>query len=87
MEDRRCDPNLTNASTRKVRIADARHADGTEHLAADDFDVLIVDGNRLETVDLLDLVDQVALELLDAEDRKDVVRIDRTVDERIALLR
>ena len=34
--------------------------------------------------DFLDLVDQVALQLLDAEDRKDVVRIDRTVDGRIA---
>src|SRR3954468_6454451 len=68
----------------EVRIADAGHADGTEHLAADHFDVLIVDGNGLRAVDLLDLIDQVALELLDAEDREDVVRIDRTVDERIA---
>ena len=55
-----------------------------QHLAADDLDVLVVDGNRLRAVDLLDLVDQVALQLLDAEDREDVVRIDRTVDERIA---
>ena len=55
-----------------------------EHLTADDFDVLVVDGNGLRAVDLLDLVDQVALQLLDAEDRQNVVRIDRTVDERIA---
>ena len=47
-------------------------------------DVLVVDGNGLRAVDLLDLVDQVALQLLDAEDRQDVVRIDRTVDERVA---
>jgi hypothetical protein len=32
----------------------------------------------------MDPVDQVALQLADAEDRQDVVRIDRTVDERIA---
>ena len=68
----------------EVRIADARHADGTQHLPADAFDVLVVDGDGLGTVDLLDLVDQVTLQLLDAEDRQDVVRIDRTVDERIA---
>jgi len=42
--------------------------------------VLVVDGDRLRAVDLLDLVDQV--QLLDAEDRQDVVRIDRTVDQR-----
>jgi hypothetical protein len=68
----------------EVRIADAGHTDGTEHLAADHFDVLVVDGDGLGAVDLLDLVHQVALQLLDAEDRQDVVRIDRTVDERIA---
>ena len=42
--------------------------------------MLVVDGDRLRAVDLLDLVDQV--QLLDAEDRQDVVRIDRTVDQR-----
>ena len=46
--------------------------------------MLVVDGHGLGTVDLLDLVDQVALQLLDAEDRQHVVRIDRTVDERVA---
>ena len=35
-------------------------------------------------VDLLDLVDQVALQLLVAQDREHVVRVDGTVDERIA---
>jgi len=44
----------------------------------------VVDGNRLRAVDFLDLVDQVALQLADAEDCQDVVRIDRTVDERVA---
>ena len=62
---------------KEVGIADARHADGTQHLAADDFDVLVVDGDRLRTVDLLDLVDQVALQLLDAEDRGECLRRSR----------
>jgi hypothetical protein len=68
----------------EIRVADARHADAAQHLAADDFDVLVVDGDGLGAVDLLDLVDQVALQLLDTEDREDVVRIDRTVDARVA---
>jgi hypothetical protein len=47
--------------------------------------VLVVDGNGLGAVDLLNLVDEVALQFLDAQDREDVVRIDWTVDERIAI--
>ena len=39
---------------------------------------------RLRAVDLLDLVDQVALQLLLPRTAQDVVRVDRTVDERIA---
>src|SRR5205807_4298250 len=66
----------------EVGVADARHADAAQHLTANDFDVLVVDGNTLRTVDLLDLVHQVALQLLDAEDRQYIMRIDRTVDER-----
>ena len=41
--------------------------DRPQHLAADDFDVLVVDGNGLGAVDLLDLVDQVTLQFLDTE--------------------
>ncbi len=59
----------------EVGIADARHTNRPQHLTADDFDVLVVDGNRLRAVDLLDLVDQVALLLADAEDRENVGRI------------
>ncbi len=66
----------------EVRVAHARDADAAQHLAADDFDVLVVDGDGLRAVDLLDLVDQVALQLFDAEDCQDVVRGDRVVDER-----
>ncbi len=62
----------------EVRIADSRDTDRPQHLTADDFDVLVVDGNRLRAVDLLDLVDQVALQLADTEDCEDVVRAHRS---------
>src|SRR6185436_1543224 len=68
----------------EVRVAHARDADAAEHLAADHLDVLVVDGHGLRAVNLLDLVHQVALQLLDAEHGQHVVRIDRTVDVRIA---
>ena len=45
-----------------------------QHLAHDHFDVLVVDAHALQPIDLLDLVDQVAGELLDPQDAQDVVR-------------
>ncbi len=42
-------------------------------------DVLVVDVDALQAVDLLDLVDQVAVQRLLTEDREDVVRIARPV--------
>jgi hypothetical protein len=64
---------------RQEVVSPARDADRPQHVAADDFDVLVVDGNGLRAVDLLDLVDQVALQFLDAEDGQNVVRVDRTM--------
>ena len=46
----------------EVRVANARHANRAQHLAADRLDVLVVDLHRLRAVDLLDLVHQVALQ-------------------------
>src|SRR5213075_2403301 len=57
----------------EIGIADAGDADAAEHLTADGLDVLVVDLHRLR-----------AVQLLDAEDRQHVVRVDRTVDERVA---
>src|ERR1700694_468727 len=68
----------------EVGVPHSRHAHRTQHLTADDFDVLVVDGHRLRAVNLLDLVDQIPLQLLDAEDREHVVRIDGAIDQRIA---
>ena len=50
----------------------------------DDLDVLVVDVDALQPVDLLDLVDQVALQLLLAEHAQDVVRVARAVHQRLA---
>jgi hypothetical protein len=44
----------------EVRVADVLDADAPEHLPNDDLDVLVVDGDALQAVDLLDLVDEVA---------------------------
>ena len=48
----------------EVRVADVLDADAAQHLANDDLDVLVVDGDALQAVDLLDLVDEVRRELL-----------------------
>src|SRR5262249_5705317 len=43
-----------------------------QHLPDDHLDMLVVDGHALQTVDLLDLVDEIVGELFDSLDRKDV---------------
>ena len=55
-----------------------------QHLANDHLDVLVVDEHALEAVDLLDLVHEVGCQLLDALDRKDVVRSRIAVDDEVA---
>src|SRR5262249_48399581 len=57
-----------------------------QHLANDHLDVLVVDAHTLQAVDLLDLVDQVARELLDPKDAQDVVRDTVAVDQQVSLL-
>src|SRR5438874_160807 len=56
-----------------------------QHLAHDDFDVLVINAHALQSVDLLDLVDQVARELLDPKDAQDVVRHAVAVQHQVAL--
>src|SRR5262249_10368265 len=58
--------------------------DPSHHLAGDDLDVLVVDVHALETVDLLDFVDEVGLQRLLAEDVQDIVRVRRAVQKRHA---
>ena len=65
-------------------VADLFDLDPAKHLANDGFDVLVGDGDALETVDFLDFVDQVALQLLLTEHGEDVMRVQRTIHERLA---
>ena len=48
--------------------------------------MLVVDGDALQPVDLLDLVDEVVGQLLDALDGQDVVRCRMAVEQELALL-
>src|SRR6516225_2231243 len=57
-----------------------------QHLANDHLDVLVVDRNALQAIDVLDLVDEIGGELLDALDRQDVVRRRIAFDDGVALL-
>ena len=55
-----------------------------EHLPDDRFDVLVRDGYTLQTVDFLDFVDEIHLQLALAQDFENVVRVAGAVDESIA---
>ncbi len=70
----------------QLRLAGIRDLDLLQHLANDHLDVLVVDRHALQTVDVLDLVDQVVREFLDALDRQDVVRRRVAVVDEIAAL-
>ena len=52
------------------RLARVLDLDLLQHLADDHLDVLVVDAHALQPVDLLDLVDQVARQLLDPKIRR-----------------
>ena len=56
-------------------VAAVRDLDLLQHLANDHLDVLVVDLHALQSIDFLDLVDEVVGQRLDTEDRQDVVRI------------
>src|SRR5581483_9191659 len=64
-------------------VAHVFHFDPAHHLAHDHLDVLVADGYTLEAIDLLDFVDQVSLEFFFAQNRQDVVRVQRTIHERL----
>src|SRR5436190_3273970 len=73
---------LTGEEGRLARILDLHLL---QHLTNDDLDVLVVDAHTLQPVDLLDLVDQVAGQLLDPENAQDVVRHAVAVHHQVAL--
>ena len=63
----------------EVRISHVLDLHPAQHLAHDDFDVLVADGHALETVDFLNLIDQVSLQLLFAKYGKNVMRVERSI--------
>src|SRR5262245_23994300 len=68
----------------EVGVAHVLDAHPAQHLADDHLDVLVVNVHALKPVDLLDGVDQVALERLHPLNRQDVVRVERAVHQRFA---
>ena len=74
----------TCSPTRKLVSPTSLITHPAQHLPDDDLDVLVVDLHALEPVDLLDLVHQVAGQLLLAQDPEDVVRVGGAVHERLA---
>ena len=56
------------------------------HLAADHFDMLVVDLHALQAIDVLDFLDQIGRQFLHALDAQNVVRAGIAFDDVIALL-
>ena len=69
---------------KEVDVARLVDADLTEHLPDDDLDVLVVDRDALAPVDLLDFLDQVALDGILAPRVEVFLRVDRAVGDRVA---
>ena len=68
----------------QVDVARLVDADLPEHLPDDDLDVLVVDRHALAAVDLLDFLDQVALDGVLAPGVEVLLRVDRAVRDRVA---
>ena len=69
---------------KQIRVAGRLHADLPQHAGDDDLDVLVVDLDALAAVHVLNFTHQVLLHGLFAGDPQDVVRHERTIDERVA---
>ena len=63
----------TGGAGEQLGVAGFLDADLPHHLAHDDLDVLVVDVNALLTVGLLDFLDEVVVDGVDAADAQDVV--------------
>ena len=67
-----------------LAVARLVDADLAEHLPDDDLDVLVVDRHALAAVDLLDLLDEVALDRVPPAGLEVLLRVDRTVGDGVA---
>src|SRR6056297_1899314 len=70
----------------ELAVARVENFDLAQHLPDDDLDVLVVDLHALEPIDVLDFLHQVIGQRLDAQQAKNVVRIELAVDDGFALL-
>ena len=68
----------------KFRVADIFHTHPAHHLTRDDFQMLVVDIDALQAVHFLNFVDEILLQFLLAANIQNVVRIARTIHQRIA---
>src|SRR5690606_17320395 len=57
-----------------------------QHLTYDDFDVLVVDHNALQTVNVLDFVNDVLSQLAHTQQTQNVVRVGRSIGNHLAFL-
>ena len=74
----------TCSPTRNVVSPGVDDLDLLQHLANDHLDMLVVDLHALQTVDVLDLVDQIVGQRLDTQHLQDVMRHRGAVDQRVA---
>jgi len=76
--------NLLAPQKRRVaRFGDAHFA---QHLAHDDFDVLVVDLHTLQPIYLLNFIDEVLLQILRSADFENFMRNDGTLSKLLTLL-
>ena len=72
------------ASGKEFGVAAVLDPDLAEHLSDDNFDVLIADINALQTVNFLDLAEQIVLDCPDSFDLHQVVRVDASFSQLVA---
>ena len=73
-------------AVQELGVAGVGDLDLAQHLANDHLDVLVVDLHALQAVHVLDFLDQVGGQRLDAEQAQDVLRIRLAVHHGLALL-
>ena len=69
-----------------VGVARVFNDHAAQHLAHDDFDVLVVDLHALQAVDVLHFIDDVAGQLFHAQQAQDVLRVGGAVHDALALV-
>ena len=76
-------PLVDHGTGQQIGVTRILHPHLAEHLANDDLVVLVIDRHALTAVDVLGLREEIVLKRLDTRDAQDVVRDQRSVDQRI----